>query len=208
MENNEILDKKITSSSEVDGVHAAIQGRLHFQATPGKAGSWSADSEDLTPWLQVDLNIRNTRVTGVATQGRNGPFAQWVTEYKLQYSNDGISFIYYREPGKTSEKVRERCNKTFIMDACPVQFKIFAVCKILSIDEAGLKRRERRLLILGSVVKWRNMQFICQCVFLGNSSTRSRKIDDVFLHDQALIYTHDFLHHLSSDHNSLIRPFI
>ena len=106
MENGEILDKKITSSSQVDMIHAAIQGRLHFQATPGKAGSWSAGSEDSIPWLQVDLDIQNTRVTGVATQGRNGPFAQWVTEYKLQYSNDGVSFKYYREPGQTTVKVR------------------------------------------------------------------------------------------------------
>ena len=106
MENGEILDKKITSSSQVDMIHAAIQGRLHFQATPGKAGSWSAGSEDSIPWFQVDLDIQNTRVTGVATQGRNGPFAQWVTEYKLQYSNDEVSFKYYRETGQTTVKVR------------------------------------------------------------------------------------------------------
>ena len=125
MENGEILDKKITSSSQVDMVHAAIQGRLHFQATPGKAGSWSAGSEDSIPWLQVDLDIQNTRVTGVATQGRNGPFAQWVTEYKLQYSNDGVSFKYYKEPGQTTERVRTKCRKTSIPDASPGQLKIF-----------------------------------------------------------------------------------
>ena len=165
MENGEILDKKITSSSQVDVIHAAIQGRLHFQATPGKAGSWSAGSEDSSPWLQVDLNIQNTRVTGVATQGRNGPFAQWVTEYKLQYSNDGVSFKYYKEPGQTIERVRTKCRKKSItVQVRPGQLKIFVVSKILSIKEAGLKRQER-LLILGAVVRWRNIQFISQmCV--------------------------------------------
>ena len=121
MENGEILDKKITSSSQVDMIHAAIQGRLHFQATPGKAGSWSAGSEDSSPWLQVDLNIQNTRVTRVATQGRNGPFAQWVTEYKLQYSNGGVSFKYYKEPGQTIERVRTKCRKKSIRDASPAR---------------------------------------------------------------------------------------
>ncbi|PFX15365.1 G-protein coupled receptor GRL101 [Stylophora pistillata] len=104
MENGVILDKKITSSSQLDELHAPIQGRLHFQATPGRAGSWSAGLKDSSPWLQVDLNIKNTRVTGVATQGRNGPFAQWVTEYLLQYSNGGVSFKYYREPRQTKAK--------------------------------------------------------------------------------------------------------
>ena len=109
MENGVILDKKITSSSQLDELHAPIQGRLHFQATPGRAGSWSAGLKDSSPWLQVDLNIKNTRVTGVATQGRNGPFAQWVTEYLLQYSNGGVSFKYYREPRQTKAKVHEKC---------------------------------------------------------------------------------------------------
>ena len=41
---------------------------------------------------------------------------------------------------------------------------MFVVSKILSIKEAGLKRQER-LLILGAVVRWRNILFISQmCV--------------------------------------------
>ena len=50
------------------------------------------------------------------------------------------------------------------MQVRPGQLKIFVVSKILSIKEAGLKRQER-LLILGAVVRWRNIQFISQmCV--------------------------------------------
>ena len=37
-------------------------------------------------------------VTRLATQGRNG-YSQWVTKYKLQYSDDGVNFQYYWEHG-------------------------------------------------------------------------------------------------------------
>ena len=105
MENGEISNRQISSSSQIDGNHAAIQGRLHFKATPGKAGSWSAGKNDSSQWLQVDLRSQNIRVTGVATQGRNGRYPQWVTKYKLQYSNDGANFLYYKEPGQITNKV-------------------------------------------------------------------------------------------------------
>lgn len=46
-------------------------------------------------------------MTGVATQGRRSSNAnQWVTKYKLQYSDDETSFKYYREPGQASDKVQ------------------------------------------------------------------------------------------------------
>jgi len=38
-------------------------------------------------------------VTRVATQGRNAAYSQWVTKYKLQYSDDGVNFQYYQENG-------------------------------------------------------------------------------------------------------------
>jgi hypothetical protein len=44
-------------------------------------------------------------VTRVATQGRNGGYTQWVKRYKLQYSNDGVKFQYYREQRQTADKV-------------------------------------------------------------------------------------------------------
>ena len=38
------------------------------------------------------------------TQGRNA-HSQWVTAYKLQYSEDGVNFYYYKVPGQSSPKV-------------------------------------------------------------------------------------------------------
>ena len=107
MENGTISDRQIAASSQLDADHAATQGRLNFKATANKAGSWSAGSNDFSQWLQVDLSIQNTKVTRVATQGRDDS-PQWVTKYKLQYSNDGVNFQYYTEPGRLKNKVRIR----------------------------------------------------------------------------------------------------
>ena len=105
MEDGSISDGQISASSQLDSNHAAIHGRLHFKATAGKAGSWSARSNDVHQWLQIDLGSRHTEVARVATQGRNDS-PQWVAKYKLQYGNDGVSFLYYRDQGKTAYKVK------------------------------------------------------------------------------------------------------
>ena len=104
MENGTIPNGQLSASSEWDANHAASQGRLNFKAVPGKAGSWSAKTNDVNQWLQVDLGTQYTKVTRVATQGRNG-YSQWVTKYTLQYSNDGVNFQYFKEQGQTAFKV-------------------------------------------------------------------------------------------------------
>jgi len=110
MESGEILDIQISASSENDGNHAAIQGRLQFQAEVGKAGSWSSAINDANQWLQIDLGVSGFKVTHVATQGRNG-YPQWVTTYKLQSGNDGATFKYYKETGQSVQKVRSLITK-------------------------------------------------------------------------------------------------
>ena len=99
MENGAISDRQITASSQLDANHSAIQCRLN------KAGSWSAVSNDPNQWLQVDLESQYTKVTRVATQGRDDR-PQWVTKYKLQFSNDGKNLHYYMEPRRIENKVR------------------------------------------------------------------------------------------------------
>ena len=96
MERSDISDGHITASTVWDVNHAAVQGRLHYLATPSKAGSWSARFNNLDQWLQIDLGNQLTKITGLATQGRNN-FGQWVTKYKVQYSDDGASFRYYSD---------------------------------------------------------------------------------------------------------------
>ena len=70
MENGVISDGQISASSQMDANHAAIQARLHFETGSGKQGAWSAKSNDVNQWLQVDMDCENTAVTKVATQGR------------------------------------------------------------------------------------------------------------------------------------------
>ena len=108
MASGAILDSQIRASSEWDIDLPAQQARLHFVKTV--YGAWSARSNDIHQWLQVDL-LNTTRVSGVATQGRNGcPCAQWVTKYKLQYSEGGQAFKFYRRSGDESDMVGNNKN--------------------------------------------------------------------------------------------------
>ena len=100
MEDNAIADKQISASSQLDANHATSRGR----AASSNGGSWSALTDDISQWLQVDLGNQQTIVTRVATQGSNAK-GQWVTKYKLQYSYDGFNFQYYSEPGQNENKV-------------------------------------------------------------------------------------------------------
>ena len=103
MESQTIEDAQISASSQLDGNQSAIQGRLHLTRNGQKQGGWTALTDDRNQWLQVDLNTF-ARVTVVATQGRNG-FKEWVTKYSLQYSDDGVTFTFYKESDSSSEKV-------------------------------------------------------------------------------------------------------
>ena len=103
MESGAILDSQIRASSEWDSNVPAQHARLHFVKTD--YGAWSARSNDIHQWLQVDL-LNTTRVSGVATQGRNRCSCnQWVTKYKLKYSEGGQAFKFYRRTGDNSDKV-------------------------------------------------------------------------------------------------------
>ena len=121
MESDEILDKQITASSEWNGIHAAHQGRLNFQEVASdsswKAGSWSALVNNTSQWLQVELLKEESLVTSVATQGRNsGNRNQWVTKYKLQYSNNGVNFEYYQDKGQNTTKVTQKLTERYKLE--------------------------------------------------------------------------------------------
>ncbi|XP_078351938.1 LOW QUALITY PROTEIN: polycystin-1-like protein 2 [Oculina patagonica] len=103
MQNYAISDGHIRASTEFDVNHAAIQGRLHFIESGLKRACWTAGTVDANQWLEVDLGDQYTEVTRVATQGR-GDYGQWVTKYKLQYSDDQLNFQYYKEQGQNVDK--------------------------------------------------------------------------------------------------------
>ncbi|XP_074626519.1 lactadherin-like [Acropora palmata] len=114
MESGKILHQQITASSKWNALYAAHQGRLNFQEVVEggvlkKSGSRSALIRDQNQWLQVDL-LHQEIITSVATQGRNKhplwkTHKQWVKSYKLQYSNNGVDFEYYKDARQNSAKV-------------------------------------------------------------------------------------------------------
>ena len=97
MESGDISNAQLRASSTLDGNNSPGQARLHQKAHGSMEGGWSAQKDDLDQWLQVDLGSY-TKVSRVATQGKNG-VEQWVTMYKIQYSNDGDNFWVYKQPG-------------------------------------------------------------------------------------------------------------
>ena len=107
MESGAITDAQISASSQWDNNHGASRARLHmlFNRKTTQRGAWSPSSSDLNQWLEINLGGYTT-LTRVATQGRSD-HAQWVTKYRLQYSDDGVIFQFYKEPHQTSAKV---CN--------------------------------------------------------------------------------------------------
>ena len=112
MESGAISDEKLSASSEYIANQGANRGRLHIQYSGGKSGGWVAATNDGNQWLQVDLGSQHTKVTRVATQGRSD-YAHWVTNYTLQYSNNGVNFHNYSQQGKNIEKVLN-------LYACPI----------------------------------------------------------------------------------------
>ena len=106
MESEAIDDAQISASTMHDDNSSPSQARLQLKADGSKQGGWSALRNDLDQWLQVDLGGYTT-VTRVATQGRDA-YNEWVTKYRLQYSDDGVMFQIYKEPGASFPKVVER----------------------------------------------------------------------------------------------------
>ncbi|XP_078346349.1 uncharacterized protein LOC144631708 isoform X1 [Oculina patagonica] len=92
IENWFIPDYAISASSQWDGNHGPSNARLHRPKTGGTTGAWSSKTSDKSQWIQVDLR-GIFKVTKVATQGRQD-YAQWVTQYKVSYSTDGVHFNF------------------------------------------------------------------------------------------------------------------
>ena len=108
MESGDILDNQLSASSEgqwtLNGepfLMSASYGRLNNDSL---ASCWESATNDNYQWLQVQFSEYHVNVTRVAIQGC-GSQEEWVTSYKLQYSDDGVYFQYYMEAGQNTEKV-------------------------------------------------------------------------------------------------------
>ena len=106
MESGDISDAQLSASTELVPEKGAKHGRLQSKWNGVSGGGWVTKISDTNQWLQIDLLDQHSYVvTKIATQGRNY-YSRIVTKYKLQYSDDGVTFLYYREEGQVTDKVR------------------------------------------------------------------------------------------------------
>ena len=102
METKGIREGQISASSEYSASHIASFGRLRFP------GTRISQVNIINQWLQIDLMTNlYVSVTRVATQGRYD-WEEWVIKYHLLYSSDTVNFQYYRDRGKSEDKVLEQ----------------------------------------------------------------------------------------------------
>ena len=94
MQNRRIPNYAITASSSWDANHAPHLGRLHFTARGRLQGAWSSRYNNRFQFFQVDFR-KPTKVSHIATQGRQNA-NQWVTQYRLAYSQDGLNWALYK----------------------------------------------------------------------------------------------------------------
>ena len=93
IERGSITNAQITASTQHDYQYRSYYARLN-----SKSGSWIPTSLNAHQWLRVDLG-KKTSVREIKTQGRYNS-NQWVTSYRVSYSNDGSSFQTYKENNK------------------------------------------------------------------------------------------------------------
>ena len=98
MEDGGILDGQLSASTVHHVNNGPENARLNFDPNSPKKGCWSAGVNhlDISQWIQVDL-LEETVVSGIVLQGREDCCNQWVTKYKMQFSNDGVNWQYLKD---------------------------------------------------------------------------------------------------------------
>lgn len=104
MENGTITNDEISASSVHNSNTGASRARLNFIPSGGVSGGWVAAVDDEKPTLTITFSYPFTRVTGIATQGRQDA-SQWVKTYRLKYSKPNGEKGFYKDPGETLYKV-------------------------------------------------------------------------------------------------------
>jgi hypothetical protein len=80
----------VSASTTYNSEH--LNYRLWNTQRQGSAGAWAAGYQNTNQWIQVS-SITPQFWAGVMTQGRADK-DQWVTSYKVQYSDDGVNWQY------------------------------------------------------------------------------------------------------------------
>ncbi|KAM4592465.1 lactadherin-like isoform 1-T1 [Odontesthes bonariensis] len=71
----------------------------------GKTNAWSPANNNCSEWIQVDLQ-KTKRLTGIITQGaKDFGVLQFVSEFKVAYSNDGESWRIVKDESTGNDKL-------------------------------------------------------------------------------------------------------
>ncbi|MCJ8732523.1 hypothetical protein PDJAM_G00212510 [Pangasius djambal] len=98
MQSGLISDQQITASSTATNWYSSMWlpwfARLDKQ---GSLNAWQAKSNDIHPWLQIELKDVK-KITGIVTQGAKSLNTEmFVTTYVLEYSDDGKKWTKYSD---------------------------------------------------------------------------------------------------------------
>ncbi|XP_072541306.1 coagulation factor V [Salminus brasiliensis] len=105
MQRNVIKDHQITASSVSTNWYSGSWhpwfARLDKQ---GSVNAWQAKSNDMQPWLQIELKVVK-KITGIVTQGAKSLGTEmFVTAYVLEYSDDGKRWTKYTDDEDCEQK--------------------------------------------------------------------------------------------------------
>ena len=148
MESQVISDAQITASTQWKNYFSA---RLNL-------GGWVAIPIDPRQWLQVDLGTYAS-ITSVATQGvKIGWDKLWIVYYNLQYSDDGLTFRFYKGPGETQPKVYTENNIELNLKMLMTHLRkyLFMVIWLLR-SELGFQREVKHYVISFGVMPCRKL---------------------------------------------------
>eukprot|EP01100_Stratorugosa_tubuloviscum_P012619 TRINITY_DN6033_c2_g1_i1.p1 TRINITY_DN6033_c2_g1~~TRINITY_DN6033_c2_g1_i1.p1 ORF type:complete len:445 (+),score=165.20 TRINITY_DN6033_c2_g1_i1:42-1376(+) len=81
----------VMASSEYDANHSINNIRINFKPKKHCVGAWCASVNDCNQWIQISSD-KPRKWCEIITQGRNG-CPQWVSTYKLSYSNNAINWF-------------------------------------------------------------------------------------------------------------------
>ena len=101
-EDGRLVPGSFSASSYYNHYLAPWHGRLSHR------WSWSVRQRRHGQWLQVSLGSSST-VKGIATQGRQDA-NQWVKQYTISHSKDGMRFIPYNE-GRGTVVIKKSLHK-------------------------------------------------------------------------------------------------
>ena len=118
MKDGRITDRQLSASSEYlgEGVNrhfSANYARLDLVAAPTEdlsawhCGCWAVQTIDVNQWIEVNFGVDSRSVTGVILQGRDHD-EQWVTKYKVSYSNNNgvVNWRYVQDLTEEDDMVR------------------------------------------------------------------------------------------------------